>query len=260
MTDVGLPCGVFLAPVLPGLTDGVEHSTPASRRSPPPGTGVTVVPCACDPAPGNGSWPGCPRAHPELVARYEQLYARRAYVPAEYRTWLAERVAPMVAKRGLDRQSGGAARGKADDGIRPACPATRRSAFRRGACRTGGLPVTAADHAPATVQTQARGGGAARADLRAVHSAVALLGKRGDDPYGCAPGGADDGEPGPHDSTFTRAQLVQALDRLQAEGGWSPDQAAELLQELDRLAAMVPPSRRTPGRPRPGNRLAEAAG
>ena len=50
------------------------------------------------------------REHPSLVGRYRALYGRGAYVPAEYRTWLARRVAPVLARHGLDRQSGGGAR------------------------------------------------------------------------------------------------------------------------------------------------------
>jgi hypothetical protein len=51
------------------------------------------------------------REHPGLVGRYRQLYGRGAYVPAEYRRWLAGRVAPLLAEHGLDRYSGGTARG-----------------------------------------------------------------------------------------------------------------------------------------------------
>lgn len=73
-------------------------------------------------------------ARPGLVPRYERLYAPGAYVPAEYRTWLARRVAPLLVRHGLDRRSGGAARG-----TRPAPrtrlpgrePAHRRAAGRR---------------------------------------------------------------------------------------------------------------------------------
>ena len=77
------------------------------------------------------------------MPRYEQLYARRAYVPAEYRTWLAQRVAPLLAKHGLDRQTGGTARG-APIRSPPAFPATRRSAFPAGSLPTSGLPTSGA--------------------------------------------------------------------------------------------------------------------
>ena len=69
------------------------------------------------------------------------------------------------------------------------------------------------------------------------------------------------GSPARTTGSFTREQLVQALDRLQADGRWSPYQAAALLQELDRtVPAVPPPPRRPTGRPHPGSRRAEAAG
>jgi hypothetical protein len=78
-------------------------------------------------------------AHPELVPRYERLYARRAYVPAEYRTWLAGRVAPILARHGLDRQSGGTAR-RADGDIATGVPGDEEVGFPEGSLPTGGLP------------------------------------------------------------------------------------------------------------------------
>ena len=78
-------------------------------------------------------------AHPELVPRYERLYARRAYVPAEYRQWLAGRVAPLLVRHGLDRQSGGAARGRVPRRS-AACRGTRKWASRRAACPQLVLP------------------------------------------------------------------------------------------------------------------------
>ena len=58
--------------------------------------------------------------------------------------------------------------------------------------------------------------------------------------------------------SFTREQLLQALDRLQADGRWSSYHAATLLEELDRSAAPVPAA--GPPASRGGSRLAEAAG
>src|SRR3954469_23444841 len=111
ITDAGLPCGVFLAPVLPGLTDGVAELDAALAAIASAGaTGVTVIPLHLRPGAREWFMAWLSRAHPELVPRYEGLYARRAYVPAEYRTWLARRVAPLLAAHGLDRQNGGAAR------------------------------------------------------------------------------------------------------------------------------------------------------
>ncbi|MCF6734166.1 Rv2578c family radical SAM protein [Blastococcus sp. KM273129] len=111
LADAGLPCGVFLAPVLPGLTDTREHLDAALGAIAAAGaTGVTVIPLHLRPGAREWFMAWLGRAHPELVPRYERLYARRAYVPAEYRTWLARQVAPLLARHGLDRQPGGAAR------------------------------------------------------------------------------------------------------------------------------------------------------
>jgi len=135
-TDAGLPCGVFLAPVLPGLTDGVDQLDAAIGAIAEAGaTGVTVIPLHLRPGAREWFMAWLARDHPELVTRYEQLYARRAYVPAEYRTWLSQRVAPLLTKHGLDRQKGGAARQ-----IAPGVPGDEEAGFPDGSLPSGGLP------------------------------------------------------------------------------------------------------------------------
>ncbi|MFL6098250.1 MAG: intein-containing Rv2578c family radical SAM protein [Blastococcus sp.] len=139
ITDAGLPCGVFLAPVLPGLTDGVAELDAALAAIAQAGaTGVTVIPLHLRPGAREWFMAWLSRAHPELVPRYEQLYARRAYVPAEYRTWLARRVAPLLTVHGLDRQKGGAARQ-----IASGVPGDEEVGFPAGSLPADGLPVRA---------------------------------------------------------------------------------------------------------------------
>jgi DNA repair photolyase len=119
--DAGLPCGVFLAPVLPGLTDRMEHLEAAIGAIAAAGaTGVTVLPLHLRPGAREWFTAWLAREHPGLVSRYKQLYGRGAYVPAEYRSWLARRVAPVLARHGLDRQGGGVARGLAGNTGAPA--------------------------------------------------------------------------------------------------------------------------------------------
>ena len=145
MPDSGLPCGVFLAPVLPGLTDGVDHLDAALAAIAAAGaTGVTVIPLHLRPGAREWFMAWLARAHSDLLPRYEQLYARRAYLPAEYRTWLARRVAPLLARHGLGRQKGGAAR-QLDDRIASGVPGDEEGGFPAGSLPSGGLPV----HAPA---------------------------------------------------------------------------------------------------------------
>jgi DNA repair photolyase len=99
----GLPCGVFLAPVLPALTDSVAHLDRALGSLAEAGaTGVTVVPLHL--RPGTREWflQWLERERPDLVPRYRVMYGRGAYVSAEYRRWLRRRVRPLLARYGLD--------------------------------------------------------------------------------------------------------------------------------------------------------------
>ncbi|RBY90135.1 radical SAM protein [Blastococcus sp. TBT05-19] len=155
LTDAGLPCGVFLAPVLPGLTDDEESLDAAIGAVAAAGaTGLTVIPLHLRPGAREWFMTWLGTAHPELVPRYERMYARRAYVSAEYRSWLAARVAPLLARHGLDRQSGGAAR-QVDGPLATGVPGDEEVGFPEGSLPTGGLPsvrppwTTSVEEAPA---------------------------------------------------------------------------------------------------------------
>ena len=140
LADAGLPCGVFLAPVLPGLTDDEESLDAAVGAVAAAGaTGVTVIPLHLRPGAREWFLAWLSREHPDLVPRYEQLYRRRAYVPAEYRSWLSRRVAPILSRHGLDRQSGGRAR-QADGAMQAGVPGDAEVGFPEGSLPTGGLP------------------------------------------------------------------------------------------------------------------------
>lgn len=140
LADAGLPCGVFLAPVLPGLTDDEDSLDAALGAIASAGaTGVTVIPLHLRPGAREWFMAWLRAAHPELLPRYERMYARRAYVSAEYRTWLSRRVAPLLARHGLDRQSGGAAR-RADGSLVTGVPGDEEVGFPRGSLPTGGMP------------------------------------------------------------------------------------------------------------------------
>jgi DNA repair photolyase len=139
LTDAGLPCGVFLAPVLPGLTDDTASLDAALGAIGASGaSGVTVIPLHLRPGAREWFMAWLRGAHPELVPRYERMYTRRAYVPAEYRSWLQQQVAPLLRRHGLDRQSGGSARG-ASDPIATGVPGDEEVGFPEGSLPTGGM-------------------------------------------------------------------------------------------------------------------------
>jgi DNA repair photolyase len=157
VTDAGLSCGVFLAPVLPGLTDRLADLDAALQAIAEAGaSGVTVVPLHL--RPGAREWFSAwlAREHPQLVPRYQQLYRRGAGVAPEYRRWLAQRVAPLLTRYGLDRQAGGAARGVGADDAPAGIPGDGDSDFPAGrlpATRSGGrTPRTRSAGAPAAEQ------------------------------------------------------------------------------------------------------------
>jgi DNA repair photolyase len=100
--EAGLDCHVMVAPVLPKLTDSVEHLDDLLGQIAAAGaTGVTVFGLHLRGSTRGWFMSWLARSHPELVADYRQLYRRGAYLPAEYRDLLRERATPLVTKHGL---------------------------------------------------------------------------------------------------------------------------------------------------------------
>ncbi len=106
--DAGLDCHVMVAPVLPMLTDSVEHLDNLLGQIAEAGAnGVTVFGLHLRGSTRGWFMSWLARSHPELVGEYRQLYRRGAYLPPDYRDMLRDRVTPLVAKHGLapDRRS-----------------------------------------------------------------------------------------------------------------------------------------------------------
>ena len=106
--DAGLNCHVMVAPVLPKLTDSVEHLDDLLGQIAAAGAnGVTVFGLHLRGSTRGWFMSWLARSHPELVADYRQLYRRGAYLPTEYRDMLRDRATPLVHKHGLtpDRRS-----------------------------------------------------------------------------------------------------------------------------------------------------------
>jgi DNA repair photolyase len=102
--EAGLPCAVFLMPVLPFLTDSIAHLDHAFEMIADAGA-TSVAYSALHLRPGAREWylAWIAREHPQLVGRYVDMYRGGSYAPKEYRRWLAARVHPLLRKHGLDR-------------------------------------------------------------------------------------------------------------------------------------------------------------
>jgi DNA repair photolyase len=97
--DAGLDCHVMVAPVLPHLTDSVEHLDGLLGQIGAAGaTSVTVMGLHLRGSTRGWFMSWLARSHPELVANYRELYRRGAYLPPSYREMLRERAAPLIAK------------------------------------------------------------------------------------------------------------------------------------------------------------------
>ena len=106
IVEAGLPCGVFVAPVLPRLTDSVEQLDALLAAVAGTGaTGVTVLPLHL--RTGAREWFAAwlAREHPRLVPEYRRIYAKGANADVRYRRWLGTRVGPLLRRHGLDRKA-----------------------------------------------------------------------------------------------------------------------------------------------------------
>ena len=100
--DAGLDCHVMVAPVLPKLTDSVEHLDDLLGQIAAAGaSGVTVFGLHLRGSTRGWFMAWLARSHPELVGEYRQLYRRGAYLPSDYRDMLRDRVTPLVYKYAL---------------------------------------------------------------------------------------------------------------------------------------------------------------
>ncbi|PPK67394.1 intein-containing Rv2578c family radical SAM protein [Actinokineospora auranticolor] len=102
ITDAGLPCGVMVAPVLPGLTDSVEQLDSLLAAIAAAGaTSASVM--ALHVRPGAREWFAAwlAREHPALVPLYRRVYGTSSYADPRYRQSLSARVAPLLRRHGL---------------------------------------------------------------------------------------------------------------------------------------------------------------
>ncbi|GAA1552263.1 Rv2578c family radical SAM protein [Kribbella lupini] len=104
--EAELPCGVMVAPVLPWLTDSAEHLDHLFGQLAEAGaTGVTTL--VLHLRPGVKPWfmKWLAEDHPELVKRYESLYAHGPNAAPSYRNAFESKVRPLLEKHGFGTSS-----------------------------------------------------------------------------------------------------------------------------------------------------------
>jgi DNA repair photolyase len=105
LNDRGLACGVLMGPVLPYLTDSPAQLEETVQQIAAAGA-VHVTPIVLHLRPGAREWylRWLRWAHPELVAKYEELYGRGSYAPKAYQERIAGQVRELAASYGIDRR------------------------------------------------------------------------------------------------------------------------------------------------------------
>jgi DNA repair photolyase len=118
LNEAGIPCGVLMAPILPGITDDPRQLREVVAAAIDAGaTHVSPILLHLRPGVREEFLPWLAETHPDLVERYEELY-RKPYAPAAERDALGRRVSGLIRSLG---------------GVRPApVPPARFSGRSRG--------------------------------------------------------------------------------------------------------------------------------
>ena len=100
LNDAGIPCGVMIAPILPGISDGDEQIRAVVEASIEAGaTHATPILLHLRPVVRDVYMEWLRETYPDLVPRYEDMY-RRAYASNADRKSLAVRVGSFIDKAG----------------------------------------------------------------------------------------------------------------------------------------------------------------
>jgi DNA repair photolyase len=122
LVAAGIPCGILMAPILPGISDSPEQLRAVVRAAADAGAShLTPITLHLRPGVKEEFMPWLEEAYPELVAGYRRLY-RGSNAPKPVREQIGERVRaekhrhrtfaspapPAAARRPPDRRPGGA--------------------------------------------------------------------------------------------------------------------------------------------------------
>ncbi|MEU6880565.1 Rv2578c family radical SAM protein [Streptomyces sp. NPDC046712] len=107
----GIGCGVLMAPVIPFLGDRPEQLRDTVRAIAEAGA-TSVTPLVLHLRPGAREWffTWLRQHHPQLVGRYERMYADGAYAPTWYQRRITRQVHELAAEFGIGPSRRGAPR------------------------------------------------------------------------------------------------------------------------------------------------------
>ncbi|WP_405775242.1 Rv2578c family radical SAM protein [Streptomyces sp. NBC_00859] len=102
LTDSGIGCGVLMAPVIPFLGDHPDQLRATVRAVAAAGA-TSVTPLVLHLRPGAREWfmSWLGQHHPQLVRRYERLYAEGAYAPKWYQRRITRQVHELATEYGI---------------------------------------------------------------------------------------------------------------------------------------------------------------
>jgi DNA repair photolyase len=110
LNGAGIPCGVLMAPILPGITDHPRQLRDVVRAALDAGaTHVSPILLHLRPGVREEFMPWLEEHYPELVARYEAMYAK-PYAPVGDRKRVGSTVGGLVRALGGTRSAPGAPR------------------------------------------------------------------------------------------------------------------------------------------------------
>jgi len=100
LNEGGIPCGVLMAPILPGISDRPEQLRAVVEAAIDAGaTHVSPIVLHLRPGVKEEFMPWLAEHHPDLVPRYERMYAR-PYGPAADRKAIGARVGRLIDEAG----------------------------------------------------------------------------------------------------------------------------------------------------------------
>jgi DNA repair photolyase len=100
LNEAGIPCGVLMAPILPGITDDPRQLRDVVAAAIDAGaTHVSPILLHLRPGVREEFLPWLAETYPDLLERYEELY-RKPYAPAAERDGLGRRVSGLIRSLG----------------------------------------------------------------------------------------------------------------------------------------------------------------